>query len=109
MEEPPARNVMWRMGFNDLVPHPNDDYLVCAESGGADCPPCGDSLDGPKPYPHQAGGYFAPGIIVRTYTPGEKIDVFANVTISHGGFLDFKVCPNNDMGKPVTQRCLDRW
>ncbi|KAK7067759.1 hypothetical protein SK128_022098 [Halocaridina rubra] len=109
MEEPPARNVMWRMGFNQLPPHRDDDYLICNESGGAECPPCGDSADTPPPHPHEAGGVWATGIITRTYSVGQPIEVHVNVTRSHGGFLEFNICPNDDVNRPVTQRCLNQF
>ncbi|XP_066988109.1 uncharacterized protein [Macrobrachium rosenbergii] len=109
LEEPPARNVMWRMGFNQLPAHRDDDYLICNESGGKKCPPCGDSADSPPPYPHQAGGIWATGIITRTYTIGQTVEIHVNVTRSHGGHLEFKLCPNDDTSVPVDQRCLDQY
>ena len=74
MEEPPARNTMWRMGFSQLPKHEDDDYLICSEPGGfggPECPPCGDAIDAPPPHPHEAGGRWATGIVTREYTEGE--------------------------------------
>lgn len=109
LEEPPARNVMWRMGFSQLPTHQDDDYLICNESGGKRCPPCGDSADSASPHAHEAGGTYATGIITRKYTVGEVIEVHVNVTRSHGGALEFKLCPNDDVNNPVSQRCLDQY
>ncbi|KAL7633570.1 UNVERIFIED_CONTAM: hypothetical protein RMT77_016103 [Armadillidium vulgare] len=109
--EPPARNVMWRTGFTEVPYHPDDDYLVCteAEGGTTKCPPCGDRDDTPLPHPHEAGGEFAKGIITRTYNMGQVMEVFVNVTRSHGGFIEFKICPNNNISVPVSQDCLDQY
>ncbi|KAF2363735.1 Cellulose/chitin-binding protein N-terminal [Trinorchestia longiramus] len=105
--DPPARNVLWRSGYSDLPKHEDDDYLYCFQKENEQCPPCGDSNDSPKPYAHQAGGKWALGIIGRNYTAGEVITVKVSVTNSHGGHMMFKLCPNNDVNKPVTQKCLD--
>ncbi|XP_018020658.1 uncharacterized protein LOC108677020 [Hyalella azteca] len=107
--EPPARNVLWRAGYPNLPKHEDDDYLYCIEKEEKNCPPCGDTIDSPQPYAHQAGGKWALGIIGRNYSAGETISVGVNVTNSHGGHMVFKLCPNNDVTKPVTQECLDRY
>ncbi|KAK3863535.1 hypothetical protein Pcinc_007640 [Petrolisthes cinctipes] len=109
LEEPPARNVMWRMGFNQLPRHEDDDYLICTEAPGAPCPPCGDTADSPLPHPHEGGGKWATGIVARSYSLGQTIDVHINVTRSHGGFLEFKLCPHNKVSSPVTQACLNQY
>ncbi|XP_050736040.1 uncharacterized protein LOC127008281 [Eriocheir sinensis] len=109
LQEPPARNVLWRMGFSHLPPQPNDDYLICAQRPRAPCPPCGDSAEVPRPRPYEGGGKYATGTIGRKYTMGQKIKVQVNVTKNHGGTLEFKLCPHNNPNKPVDQRCLDQY
>ncbi|XP_045584597.1 uncharacterized protein [Procambarus clarkii] len=110
LQEPPARNVMWRMGFNDLPAHADDDYLICHEKSARNkCPPCGDSADTPPPHPHEGGGQWATGIISRTYTMGQVMNIHVNVTRSHGGSIEFKLCPHDSIATPVDQRCLDRY
>ncbi|XP_071533355.1 uncharacterized protein [Panulirus ornatus] len=109
LQEPPARNVLWRMGFNHLPKHADDDYLICQEKPNARCRPCGDSADTPVKHRHEAGGDWANGIISRTYTIGQTVDVHVNVTRSHGGTVDFKLCPHNDLTSPVEQGCLDQY
>lgn len=106
MEEPPARNVMWRMGFNHLPKHADDDYLICTNSP---CPPCGDNAHSPSPHPHEGGGKWATGTIARSYSIGQKIQVHINVTKSHGGYLEFNLCPHNKVSKPVKQSCLNQY
>jgi len=107
--EPPARNVLWRSGWNRLPKHKDDDYLICQVEGNKKCPPCGDAVGDRKPLAHQAGGKWAKSIIARNYTAGERITVKAEVTNSHGGYIEFKLCPHDNFKKPVTQRCLDRY
>ncbi|KAK8400717.1 hypothetical protein O3P69_002488 [Scylla paramamosain] len=107
MEEPPSRNGMWRLGFN-VPPHPQDDYLVCTHTRKAPCPPCGDKPDTPRPRPHELGGTWGTGTIVRTYTLGQRIQVRVNVTNSHGGKLRFNLCPHVEPNTPVEQSCFDK-
>lgn len=110
LQEPPSRNVLWRMGYNHLPPHLDDDYLICTQQPGAPCPPCGDAAELPSPRPHEGGGgVWATGIIGRTYTMGQTIPVTVNVTRSHGGVIEFRLCPHNNPNKPVSQRCLDQY
>jgi hypothetical protein len=78
MNMPPARNVMWRYGFN--VPANYDDFgLNCGGVGeqhqknGGKCGICGDSYSGPKD--HELGGKYATGIVGQTYEMGQIIDV----------------------------------
>lgn len=78
MNIPPARNVMWRYGFN--VPANYDDFgLNCGgvgqqhQTNGGKCGICGDSINGPRE--HELGGKYATGIIGRTYEMGQIIDV----------------------------------
>ena len=61
---------MWRMGFNSLPFHPQDDYLIC-NGDDHSCPPCGDGSGTKKPRPHEAGGKYATGIITKTYAAGQ--------------------------------------
>lgn len=107
--DPPARNVLWRSGWRHLPEHPDDDYLICSEEAGRPCPPCGDTPDAPAPLPHQAGGKWALGILARNYSEGETVTMAVSVTNSHGGPLEFKLCPHDDVNTPVTQACLDRY
>ena len=73
---------MWRLGFNDLPPHPEDDYLMCNEQGGK-CPPCGDKVNDPFPHPHEAGGEWATGIITRSYREGQVSWFYMGFTTEH--------------------------
>lgn len=108
MEEPASRNVMWRRGF--AVPyHPHDDNLRCIHSQRTPCPPCGDKYEEPRPRPHELGGRWGSGTIVKSYTMGQRIQVQVNITESHGGKLRFNLCPDVYPNTPVQQRCFDKY
>lgn len=68
---------------------------------------CGDPWNGPKP--NEPPGKYANGIIVRKYSPGDVITVVVELTANHKGWMEFKLCPNDDPSKTVTQQCLDRY
>lgn len=110
--DPPSRASMWRYGYD--TPHNTDDMaLWCGgfstqwEINGGRCGVCGDPYNGPRD--HEAGGKYANGIIVRHYRSGETISVSVELTTSHMGYFEFRLCPNNDAGRRVTQQCLDRF
>lgn len=38
-----------------------------------------------------------------------RISMFLlELTVGHGGWSEFRICPNNDVNKAVTQQCLDQ-
>ncbi|XP_064596544.1 uncharacterized protein LOC135463156 [Liolophura sinensis] len=110
MTEPPARSSMWTLGYN--TPANYDHHAL--NCGGlphlikleGKCGLCGDPFDGPRE--NEAGGKFANGIITRTYEQGEIIEIVVNLTATHGGYFEFKLCANNDAHTPITQECLDQ-
>ncbi|KAK6627458.1 hypothetical protein RUM44_009935 [Polyplax serrata] len=110
--EPPSRATMWRYGF-DTPPNYNDHELYCGgysrqwQSNGGKCGICGDAWDLPKPRPHEAGGKYGNGIIVRKYKKGSMINVRVELTANHKGYFEFRLCPNNAPHKVGTQECLD--
>ncbi|XP_014218802.1 uncharacterized protein LOC106647062 [Copidosoma floridanum] len=74
--DPPARNSMWRFGFPNPVNY-NDNELFCggyAVQWGQNegkCGICGDPYHVPVPRPHEAGGIYGKGTIVRHYQVGQ--------------------------------------
>ena len=38
----------------------------------------------------------------------QEIAVAVDVTAPHGGWFEFRICPNNDFRVPVTHECLNR-
>ncbi|GFR85845.1 cell wall integrity and stress response component 4-like [Elysia marginata] len=109
--DPPARSSMWRFGFD--TPVNNDDMaLYCGgfqrqwEKNGGRCGVCGDPFDGSRD--HEAGGKYATGIIAKRYTQGQTIEVSVDLTKSHLGWFEFRLCPHNNPNRRVSQMCLDR-
>ncbi|XP_063615779.1 uncharacterized protein LOC134788951, partial [Penaeus indicus] len=109
--EPPSRASAWRFGFDVPVDY-NDDESFCGgvehqyQNQSGRCGICGDAWD-ENPRPHEAGGKYATGTIVRTYTEGQTITVRVNVTSNHGGHFEFRICPNNDPSVEASDTCLD--
>ncbi|XP_021342660.1 uncharacterized protein LOC110443036 [Mizuhopecten yessoensis] len=113
MLEPPGRSSVWRFyPWDDrFVPNYNDMELFCGGfstmmSNGGKCGTCGDPYNGERE--NEAGGKYATGFIVQNYEKGQIIDVTIDLTTSHMGFFEFKICANNDVTTPVTQDCLDK-
>merc|ERR1712180_490995 len=88
--DPPSRASQWRFGFNNPKDY-NDNQGYC---------------DGARE--HEApGGRYANGNIVATYRQGQEIDVAVEVTTSHMGHFNYKLCPNNNVHQDPTQECFD--
>ncbi|KAH8417095.1 hypothetical protein KR222_002951 [Zaprionus bogoriensis] len=106
--EPPSRASAWRYGFQ-TPPDYNDHELYCGgftrqwKRNGGKCGECGDAWDMPEPRPHENGGQWGQGVIVRSYLPGTEITIRVELTASHMGYFEFRICP-----KPsAKQACLD--
>jgi len=93
MQNPPARNCMWRFGFPN-PPNYTDNENFCggavrmAKHGGK-CGVCGDEYG--KTQHHNDGGRYSNGIIGRHYKPGQTIDVEVLLTASHFGYFEFRI------------------
>lgn len=88
--EPPSRASAWRYGFQ-TPPDYNDHELYCGgftrqwKRNGGKCGECGDAWDMPEPRPHENGGQWGQGVIVRSYLPGSEITIRVELTASHMG------------------------
>ncbi|XP_012548192.1 uncharacterized protein LOC105842064 [Bombyx mori] len=109
--EPPSRASAWRFGFD--TPHNyNDHELFCGgfsrqwNKNDGKCGVCGDPWDASTPRAHELGGRFGKGIIVRKYAPKSTITIKVELTASHNGFFEFRVC---EEPKSTTQECLDKY
>lgn len=40
---------------------------------------------------------------------GSNVTMHFEITASHRGYLEFRICPNNDVTKAATQDCLDQY
>ena len=71
------------------------------------CGVCGDPWND-NPREHEAGGKYANGIITRSYEIGQVITVVVQITANHLGWMEFRLCVNDDPTKAVTLDCLDQ-
>ncbi|XP_017893187.1 uncharacterized protein LOC108632864 isoform X2 [Ceratina calcarata] len=112
--DPPARNSMWRFGYPNPVNY-NDNELFCGGyavqwvQNRGECGICGDAYHLKEPRPHEAGGEYAKGTIVRHYTVGQEIDVEIELTANHLGRFELYLCPNNNPRSEASQECFDRY
>eukprot|EP00095_Tigriopus_kingsejongensis_P001217 maker-scaffold959_size76551-snap-gene-0.20 protein:Tk01217 transcript:maker-scaffold959_size76551-snap-gene-0.20-mRNA-1 annotation:"PREDICTED: uncharacterized protein LOC101891129" len=107
--DPPARNAMWRQGFNTEVNY-NDNELYCERlNNGGKCGVCGDNYADPQPRPHENGGKYGQGVLARRYVMGQAIDVEIELVTNHWGWFELKLCPLNDVNQITTQKCLDQY
>uniref|UniRef100_A0A1B0D6C3 Chitin-binding type-4 domain-containing protein n=1 Tax=Phlebotomus papatasi TaxID=29031 RepID=A0A1B0D6C3_PHLPP len=67
------------------------------------CGICGDAYDTPEPRDNELGGKYGLGVIVRRYNPGSDFLIRIELTASHWGYFEFRLCPD-PAGK---QDCLD--
>ncbi|KAK2192944.1 hypothetical protein NP493_19g00017 [Ridgeia piscesae] len=102
---------MWRLGFN-ATPNYEDNQLYCGgfanqwEVNGGKCGVCGDPWQGPRE--NEAGGKYARGVITRRYLQNSTVRAIVELTATHKGWFEFRLCANNDTGRAVTQACLDQ-
>ncbi|XP_017019684.1 uncharacterized protein [Drosophila kikkawai] len=107
--EPPSRASAWRYGFQ-TPPDYNDHELYCGgftrqwKKNKGKCGECGDPWDIPEPRPHESGGQWGQGLIVKTYFPGSEMTIRVELTASHMGYFEFRLCPRPN----AKQFCLDQ-
>ncbi|KAM3957899.1 uncharacterized protein ACR2FA_008045 [Aphomia sociella] len=109
--QPPSRASAWRFGFS-TTPNYDDDGLNCGgfshqwTVNGGKCGICGDRYDDPIPRPHELGGVYGQGVIVENYLPGSIFAATVELTASHRGSWEFKLCPDP---KSNEQECFDEY
>lgn len=110
--EPPSRSSMWRYGYRN-PPNYNDNQLYCGgvqiqyEVNKGRCGVCGDPFQGPLD--NEPGGKYANGIIVHSTTIGAIMPVMVEITASHKGYMEFRLCPNDDPRKRISEECLNNF
>ncbi|RUS86789.1 hypothetical protein EGW08_005449 [Elysia chlorotica] len=111
LRSPPGRSSMWRDGFRTSHNY-QDNELFCGgrwwqwEVHGGKCGVCGDPWG--KRQDNQPPGRYARPILADCYQYGTRhIDAHVELTANHLGYMQFRLCANNDFTKPVTQECLD--
>ncbi|GFO05726.1 cell wall integrity and stress response component 4-like [Plakobranchus ocellatus] len=112
LRSPPGRSTMWRDGFR-TVKNYQDNELNCGGRWfqwgvhGGKCGVCGDPWG--QPQENQPPGKYSRPFLAKCYQYGTRyIDAHVELTANHLGFMQFRLCPNNDFKKPVTQECLDQ-
>lgn len=74
---------------------------------GGKCGLCGDEYSLQTPRPHELGGMFGKGVIMKTYKSGATIDVTVTITANHRGYFYFQLC-NLDKEKE-SDACFERY
>jgi len=115
--KPAGRGTLWRFPqYQSFNPQPDydDNQGFC---GGAatqfglnegKCGICGDPFNEPQPRTHEGGGLYGRGIIAAEYKAGQVIDIQIDLTASHLGYFELRLCPQNNPLVPATQSCLDQ-
>ncbi|KAF2353622.1 Cellulose/chitin-binding protein N-terminal [Trinorchestia longiramus] len=73
------------------------------------CGVCGDVWTEEVPRSHEAGGIFGNGFIAKRYTAGQVIEVEAELTTNHKGWMELRLCPNNNKKQIITEECLAQY
>lgn len=115
MVEPPSRAVMADHGFPSNPRDYNWMEGFCGGKGhqwsaeiGGKCGICGDAWDAETREHEAPGGKFANGVIVRHYRPGQVITVTSHITANHVGYVEWRLCPNDNTDQDPGQDCFDR-
>ncbi|XP_047475550.1 uncharacterized protein LOC125029613 isoform X2 [Penaeus chinensis] len=109
---PPSRSSAWRLGF-DTPENFNDNELFCGGFGiqygqnDGKCGVCGDNWADPQPRDNEAGGLYGTGLITANFTKGQEVDVEIELTTTHQGYFELRLCVNNDPTQIITDACLD--
>merc|ERR1712212_450211 len=96
--KPVSRSSAWRQGWDTPV-NWNDIELNCGGFGeqwdknGGKCGPCGDDYSDSRP--------------LANYTMGQKLKIEVELDTNHLGYMEFRICKNNDINKYIDQECLD--
>ncbi|CAG7717696.1 unnamed protein product, partial [Allacma fusca] len=117
--DPPNRSSIWRLPeFQYLDPPQNydDNALYCGgfavqhDQNGGNCGECGDPYQLPRPRDNEIGGLYYRNIIVRNYTEGQVIPTDVELTASHLGYFEFRLCTLSepDPNGMETQACFDK-
>lgn len=105
--DPVHRGARWRFN-NSAPPNYNDHELFCGGFGvqwkqnGGQCGLCGDDFRMGMPRPHELGGKYGEGVVVRRYGQGEDIEVVVYISANHMGYFYFELC-NLDASQEVDE------
>ncbi|CAF0969077.1 unnamed protein product [Brachionus calyciflorus] len=110
--DPPARSSAWRENPVSFPYVYYDNQMFCGgfetqwKKNKGRCGICGE--DWSKPRLFEKGGELYRGISVRTYNQGETIEVKAEITANHQGFMEYRICNVDKMANgEANQKCLN--
>ena len=61
-----------------------------------------------QPRPHENGGKYGQGTIVKTYKVDTDIEIGVELTANHQGYFEFRLCPLNQQAGGETDQCFDQ-
>lgn len=70
------------------------------------CGLCGDDYSLPPPRPNELGGLYGEGVIVKSYSTGQKIPVTVRLTANHRGYFKFNLCVLD--GRKESESCFQQ-
>ena len=73
----------------------NAQYPSLRQNGGR-CGYCGDPHDLPPPRPHESGGVFGRGTIVREYFQGQTVVIIIQLVRDRRGFFEVDICSDGE-------------
>jgi hypothetical protein len=77
--------------YNDMEGFCGGYFVQWGQNGGL-CGVCGDDYSLKTPRPHELGGTYGQGVIVKSYKQGQTIEALVRLTASHMGYFSFKIC-----------------
>lgn len=78
-----------------------------SENGGR-CGLCGDNWAKATPRPHELGGKYGQGVIVKSYTAGGLLPVSVQLTANHLGKFVFKLCNLDANAGVESDECFEQ-
>lgn len=72
------------------------------------CGFCGDNWSIKTPRPHELGGKYGGGVIVKTYKAGGKLPVSVEITANHNGKFIFQLCNLDKNNGLESARCFEQ-
>lgn len=74
-------------------------FMIQKSQLKGNCGFCGDSPRLAQPRPHELGGTYGQGVIVKTYKQQQNIDISINLATNHLGYFEFELCNLDKHGK----------
>ncbi|OXA54698.1 hypothetical protein Fcan01_10849 [Folsomia candida] len=117
MMDPPNRSSLWRLAEYESYNPPinyDDNQLFCGgfvlqyQHNGGKCGECGDPYNSTRPRDNEHGGLYGQGIITKTYRKGQEITISVEITATHMGYFEFRICNMDRNHGPENEACLNQ-